>query len=559
MFFHVAYEAGAGFTMKVEPGCQVHRSFPLAHGARLELLGDPIIRDAGSMANAIMDKHGALDLGRLFTEVPGHYYWFLWSGDVLECGSSFSAILPAYHCAVNGRIDICSSSFHLAREHALLADDRSYLLERELFNYPLFQRTPWKAIQLLPTNSKLMVRANKVTLERSFAIEEHFGDGSNSSIAALDELCDVFKSECDLQLPRERFALSFTGGFDGRTLLGAALALDRKDFYTYSFGNAGESDLTLPEEQARALGITHLPILLDDAYLKEHAFRSAIAFMTLSDHNGNLGRPHYHFAAQRLATTTATIITGNFGSELFRAMHNPGVMISSMLIRIFQDPDGPWQEDLLAEAGPEFQREAAQLISEIEEYLRSTEGLDLSGRFYRFVFEEVFRKYFGPEIIVQSHFLRNRTPFLSLRFIQALHGTVWAGVHARLFEQNKLRRMKGQVFYAAFLRRAEPRLYSMPTNKGYTPAEVLEHWKLPMLAAKVGLKQLFPKREEDSNAMASFHRMHYQALAAHYGSNDLRGPLSDEDDHGADRIRKLSNHGAWHAALKVNEVVPTGE
>ena len=41
-------------------------------------------------------------------------------------------------------------------------------------------------------------------------------------------------------------------------------------------------------------------------------------------------------------------------------------------------------------------------------------------QFYKIVFDEVIRKYFGAEMVNQYRFLVNRTPFLDIDFLKAL-------------------------------------------------------------------------------------------------------------------------------------------
>lgn len=536
MRFHLVRERGADLNGTVEKGCQVHLRIDLGPDERIGLLGDPVIRDLSAFPANVLGPDGRVDGARLFRSVPGHYYWFHRKGNTIECGSSFGGLLPLYYRDRDGRVDIASSAMDIARARGLTADDRSWLLERTLFNYPLFGRTPWKDVRRLPACCKLVVTDEGARVERFFRVEDHFGDGAHYSRADMDELCAVFEQECKLMIPARGFALSFTGGFDGRTLLGAARKLGRPDFTTYGFGAPGESDIVLPETQARALGVPYRAILLDDRYVREDALASALAFMDLSGQEGNLGRPHYHYAARLLAGEHTHIVTGNFGSELFRALHAPGEMMTEHLIDVFSSPDDGWRVRLIAAAGSAFAGEAEELADGLAAYLAEVDGLTPSQRFYRFVFDELFRKYFGPEIVVQSHFLRNRTPFLSLRFVEAVHRTAWAGVHARLFERDRTRRMKGQAFYAAFLCRADPRLYRMPTNKGYAPVDVAERWRLPLLAARSLWKRTVAPERADSNGVGAFLRMHKAAILERYGLI-----------HEGDDLRRLSVRVAWAA------------
>lgn len=552
MFFHITRDERTGFKEVIDAGCQDLRSIDLPSGQRLVLLGDPLFRDELTDLDTLVGADGRMDLDQLFMQVPGHYYWFLWNGDALECGSSFGGLLPIYHVDGKDGVGIASSSFHLARVHGLQANDRQYLLERKLFNYPLFHRTPWSAVQLLPAHTSLLVDSNGLRMMRSFRVERYFGDGARTDRNAMHSLCGLFLDECDLHIPVSGCAISFTGGFDGRTLLGAALELKRSDIVTYSFGKPGDEDLEFPRAQSRLLGLEHIPIELDATYLKEHAFRSALAFMETSDHCGNLGRPHYLYAAESLARSHGHLVTGNFGSELFRAMHNPGVMISPWLIRCFSDTEGTWKEDLRRSEGELFKEEVGSLIADLEEYLNGPLRADPSGRFYRFVYEEVFRKYFGPELVVQSRYLKNRTPFLSLRFIETLNGTRWSGVHSRLFERNKFKRLKGQAFYAEFLRGTDPRLYALPTNKGYGPADVAEPWRRPLLAWKMLRMRYSGSNEVDSNAVGAFYSMYYRDLLAEYSIVDREELRPGLDKDISECIGLMSVEAAWNKARAVN-------
>lgn len=548
MFFHLTYSPTVGITLDMQEGVQSLISLELGRAGRLHLLGDPIGAEGFSV------KGGEVDLALLFEKVRGHYYWIHQQEREVRLGSSFGAVYPVYYHSAEGQVNVSSSSFFLAKHAGSGQPNRRYLLERLLFNYPFFQHTPWSNIHLLPAHGALRIsNSGGMQVEKPFAIENHFGAGQRSSKADMEQLCGIFGEECRLFLPEEPFAISFTGGFDGRTLLAAARNAGRKDFLTYSFGMPEEEDVTFPLAQAKKTGIPYLPIYLDRDYVERHVFDSALAFLELSEYNGNLGRPHYHYAARLLSEKTKYILTGNFGSELFRAMHQPGVMMSEALIRIFSSPGGSWKDFLREKSGPGFAGEATFLIADVEAYLAEGAALTPNQRFYRFVIEEIFRKYFGPELVMQSHLLRNRTPYLSLRFFKALNDTIWSGVHAGLFEKHKSKRMKGQQFYAAYLRQTDPQLYRMPTNKGYSPADVNEPWRLPLLAARVAMKKFRRNDLEDSNSVEAYFSKYRDRLVEHFqlkAQADLQ--LADSGNLEKD-IHQYSVAVAWTQALHIFE------
>lgn len=550
-------------TLYLQAGVQGLESWQLPGGGRLLLLGDPVFEEKGRAIPGLCDSTGQINLKSLYTHVRGHYNWFYLHDGAFSCGNSFGALFPLYYQIRPDRVLIGSSPFFLAKRAGDAKPDRRYLLERLLFNYPFFQSSCFAGIRLLDAHSRLSVSAPGARVERAFAVEAHFGSGSEQSTESLNRLTELFEAESRLFLPDTPFAISFTGGFDGRTLVAAARNAGRNDFFTYSFGMPHEADVTYPAAQARVLNIPYQPILLDQNYVDHHAGNSARAFLQLSDYNGNYGRPHYHYAAQLLSGQTGYLLTGNFGSELFRAMHQPGVMMSEALIRIFAAADDSWKDALRqAPEGPAaayFQPEMEALIADLEQYLGNKKDLDPNQRFYVFVLEEIFRKYFGPELVMQRHYLRNRTPYLSLRFFQALNETIWSGVHTRLFEKQKNKRLKGQIFYSAFLRRTDPQLYRLPTNKGYSPADVLETWRRPLLLARVLRQKLFRQETGDSNAVETWFRQQQGELARAIKAQEcpelLRsGIAASMENNAADDLEKTIHHysvaAAWAAAAR---------
>jgi asparagine synthetase B (glutamine-hydrolysing) len=547
MFVHLRHNPSTGTTMELRAGVQQKQVFDLGMAGRLTLLGDPVPGVTPDQLAAAVAPRGRLDPSALLRTVRGHYHWFLEHEGGTALGSGFAALFPLYRRTMGHTTEV-SSSMDLLAGLAPATPDRTYLLERLLFNYPLFDRTPWKEVQLLPAHQVLHVGPEGARLEKHLHIGDLIGREVRGDKAALVDLCERFAAECALFLPNDRVGISLTGGFDGRTLLAAARHAGHADLFTYSFGMPGEEDLTFPQALSSRLGITHVPIALDETYVEQHALRAALAFMDLGERSGNLGRAHYHYAAEVLAQRTRHILTGNFGSELFRAMHQPGVMMSSTLLRLFAPEHGDWKADLAQRAAAGMEHEAGELIASVERWMNAHPDASAAERFHIFLLEELFRKYFGPELVMQARLLRNRTPYLSLPLVEAVNATRWSGVHSALFEGRRARRMKGQVFYAAFLRRTDSALYRAPTNKGYTPADVLEPWRAPLLLAKVLLRRLRHDPAADSNAVHALLLQHGPALAAHYGlpSGTFGGEALTTDLERT--ISSSSALAAWNAA-----------
>ncbi len=532
-------------TLYIRKGAQRLEELEMPDGGKLLMLGDPIFEKTKSLISAISPAPGTFNERAIYEDIRGHFYWFLIHSNGLRCGTSFGAVFPAYYCLQGNSISVSSSSFFLAEQLDSPVRNRRNLLERLLFNYPFFNSTWWKGIQLLDTHRYLDLTAGAATVAGDFELQSIFGQPEMGDRDSLHHLAEVFQEEASLFFPEEPFAISMTGGFDGRTLVAAARKAG-KDFFTYSFGRQGNSDVTFPMKQTRKLGLTYFPIFLDEHYVENESLKSARSFMALTGFNGNYGRPHYEYAARMLSEKTRYLLTGNFGSELFRALHLPGVMMSKCLIEIFAASDASWKDFLKKTTATWdevfFKNELDALIADLEIYLQRMQGWEANHRFYHFVFSEISRKYFGPELVMQSHYLRNRTPFLNLRFFRELNRTDWSGVHSRLFEKNKGKRMKGQMFYASFLRKTNRELYHMPTNKGYTPADVLEPWHLPLLLGKVGYRKFFKSEEIDDHSVEAFFKMHHPALLKEMPDESI---FQEHLDHSRSVIPKENDLETW--------------
>ena len=98
-------------------------------------------------------------------------------------------------------------------------------------------------------------------------------------------------------------------------------------------------------------------------------------------------------------------------------------------------------------------------------------------------------KYFGSEIIMQSYFVKNRSPYLDPVFIKYLLTTKYAGVYSKFFTHNPIKRFKGQLPYAYIIKNSFPQLLQMMTGKGYRPMDLLSQFgKLRLVLNKLSRK-----------------------------------------------------------------------
>jgi hypothetical protein len=388
---------------------------------------------------------------------------------------------PLFYSHLNGVIYI-SSNIKLLAERIMIKFDlkicKRFLLEQNLFNYSLFNNTIFEEIKLCPANCKIII-ADRLNIEETFKIEDHFVLKPTSYKNNIHRLVDLFIEITESKI-KDGDYVSFTSGFDGRSLL--ALAVSQKlNIHTYSFGSKDSIDVVMPKWQAKELNIDFEPIFLDDAAYINSFAKLGEEILEFTCSNSNLLQLHWVYAAKNLKSMTNALVTGMFGSELFRSAHIAGQFISPALVDYFKHIESDrWiplirnSESLKFLTITFFDKEMDSLIDELSMYKIKILHLSKSQRFYKYIFDESFRKFFGLQFIQpMRQFVNVVNPYLDLEFIKELLKTDLAGVNNDFFTQNPLKRFKGQLFYAELIKKTSPNLFTLPTGKGYAPRDLL--------------------------------------------------------------------------------------
>jgi hypothetical protein len=254
-------------------------------------------------------------------------------------------------------------------------------------------------------------------------------------------------------------------------------------FTSFCFGSESSCDIQVAEAATRSAGIPFMDIILDDDYIKQESLNNGKEFILNSSGTGTFERAHYLFAAKQLKERGKWMVTGNFGSEILKSPHSRGELLSQNIFQLFKSPD-PESAFEIIERSTEFRvlnkesfkddwNELKSDLQKLPCYSSEYKHLSKNRQFYVFLFEEVFRKYFGAEMINQFNYIRNRTPFIDIDFIRVLLKTGLAGAYTQFDAENPVKRYKGQVLYAAIMRKAFPLLGRIKTDKGYRPDDLL--------------------------------------------------------------------------------------
>jgi len=292
--------------------------------------GDPIQEDDFLTS---LEKNATKEF--IIKHVYGHYYYFLLNKVTGEIciGNSMFGILPVYYAKTADNLYVSNSPFMKTDNNSVPNYNQRFLLENILFNYSLFNQSCISGTCLLPTNHYLKISNEKIHIQQHTAIEDYFNLSPLSWKKTAEHVAEQFIQTVNKYLPSEPYVSALTGGLDGRTLTACGLFY-HKYFCTYSFGSEESEDVRIARKLSAKAGILYNEIRLDEEYTKDSSQTAGLSFINGAYGTASFSRAHYLYAAKKLAEKTKYLITGNFGSEVFRAAHIAGVVISPNLYRM---------------------------------------------------------------------------------------------------------------------------------------------------------------------------------------------------------------------------------
>lgn len=397
----------------------------------------------------------------------------------LEIYNSFLSILPIYYYEAYDHYIVSSSAFLIATilDNQPVISKR-FMLEKLLFNYPLSNISLFREINLVPSNCHLEI-SGQLRIVKNFEIKDWFNEDPYKWEKSKEHLINFSIQRIRSYCPDDLFFISFTSGFDSRTLVSTAL-YHRKNFETYSFGIEESKDIQIPKDQVKHFNIIHNSYYLDANDHLHKCLQNGLELVKLSEATANFARSHYVWAVKQIAKKSGVFMTGNFGSELFRAFHNTGVVVSPLLYYMFAE------KNLMKITNNLEKRSELSFINkdifkdelqELKDYLNNEHKKinpnNINKSFYLFIFNEVFRKYFGAEIKMQLNYALNRSPFIDPELVKEVLKTEVAGIYSKFYENNPLKRLKGQLFYAEVMKRTCPTMLKLKTGRGYGPGDLL--------------------------------------------------------------------------------------
>ncbi len=430
----------------------------------------------------IGDSFGEVDLNnmtlaQILYSLKGFYYIFE-IGESIKIASSLFNFLPIYY---SENLNQISSSFSILSKHCVANKeiDKKYILEQLLFNFGFFNRTLLKSISLLKSNYYISISNNSYELVKHYDISKSFHSSKDTSTKTRRTLAKKFIDITQEYLPEDFFSISFTGGFDGRTLVSCA-SNSKRYFETFSFGKNADNDVVIPMRNAKELNIPYTFINLEeDTYIENYLKFSLNLVEDFGGFNGFI-YSHFTYCTSQLSSKKKYVLTGYAGSEIFKTSLNAGAITSKALYDLFSKNRCDFEKAILKSDSLKalklefYENELNELINELYNYKESlTQEITLNQKFYTFVFEEIFRKTFGVLTKAQMKYVNVRIPYLDIIFIEALLKTGFGGANNDFYSKNFIKRFRGQVLYGEIIKQTNEIIFKQKTGRGYKPSDLI--------------------------------------------------------------------------------------
>ncbi len=404
-------------------------------------------------------------------------------------------VLPFYYYFKNGLLIISSSLRLLTQAANTRAVDKTALTQQLIFDYTLDDRTYFEEIKRVKPASIYKFNDNEFKCQQYWEVKNLYHSKLLKRNESLDLLAEQLYENVQLYTSdSKRILVSLTGGFDGRTNL-AMLRKNKDEYLCYSYGMPGSRQIQIPESISKKLNIPYTPVYCDEDFERQYP---ELGQMVVEFSNGTapFTQAVFPYAYSRLSKFSNTILTGLFGSEILRPLHNLGIIINDFSERIFlsDDPKSEIRNILTELTRLKYLNDNIIKISEEEVienifdlHIKRFEEFDKITRFFMFIIEEGIRKYFSQEIQSERVYVTTRFPYFDNDFIDLIYKTTFAGMYNGFLGKSKYKRRKGQLLYAWIMKKYNPELLNIKLDRGYKPADLIKPFPINYLFIGYGV------------------------------------------------------------------------
>ncbi|OGF68257.1 MAG: hypothetical protein A2Y62_02720 [Candidatus Fischerbacteria bacterium RBG_13_37_8] len=282
---------------------------------------------------------------------------------------------------------------------------------------------------------------------------------------------------------QQHFAVTFTGGYDSRTLL-SLLKRDRKDFFCFSYGRKGSFDIQIPQAICSEQHINFRTFYLDDDFEQNFEYY-ALRALYHSDGVGSIIKANMVYPLEKIFGSIDCMLTGLFGSEIIKQPSSVGSFITSSIRNMLLSKDPRSKYDQLVEQETKKHYLPTKIFRDYkDEVYNELEQLFLTGTsekyiFFNFLFKEGIRNYFMQELRLERVYLENKHPYFDDDFVEFLFKTPFAGIYNFSKGRNVVQALRPHLLYAHIINANKPAFGNYITTHGYKPADILSYATLP--------------------------------------------------------------------------------
>lgn len=405
-------------------------------------------------------------------------------------------VLPLYFAFHDNYLVISSNTSMMMKEEWINKEpDSLALCMQAFFDYMLGEYYFIKGIRRFENARIYSFLRGEIKCVQYWDVKELYHKKLLGKKESLDLLAEQLKANVDLYSAQSKNLLvSLTGGFDGRTNL-AMLNKNHNDFLCYSYGMPGSLQIRVPQSIALKTGIKYKPVFLDQNFLNKY-YENSIKASYFSNGTAPIGFCNIPYAYSELSKFSDSVLTGLFGSEILRPLHNNGIQVNDQSFNIFlaNEPENAIKDiskklytlkylnisdiDVIIEQLNEY------IINEFFEKYKDFEKIT---RFFFFIIQEGIRKYFSQEISIERVYVTTYYPYFDFDLVNLIYKTPWAGMYNGFLGKSKFKRRKGQLLYAYIIKKYYPELGKIKFDRGYTSNDLLLPFPINYLKISIGV------------------------------------------------------------------------
>lgn len=363
------------------------------------------------------------------------------------------------------------------------------IYQKLLFTYVISDDTFISGVKRVRAGEMIEFSNGKLSKIKGYALEELFGNSDKSKFS-IDKYIYLFNnSVSDKANSDSNINVSFTGGFDGRTII-SSLINSGKEVNAYSFGKYNGENTRIPLGISEKIGISYNPVYLEEEYERNYVndAKKAIYF---SDGISFNERANYIYAFRKLSRKSRFVLSGLMGGETLRPIHLRTDYMNENYYQIIYNNNNSLIKDYFSKSNipsalmaqdensiSELYESVYERQKEIGEFKKSDSGF----LYYLYDLLSVgFRMYYGTEIHLERQYCNNLTPYYDIDLLEYLFSTDYTEVFRQAFKSGKIHRWGGQKIYARIIKSNFNYLNLYPVDRGYPPGYLLNPLKLPLI------------------------------------------------------------------------------